>query len=54
MKIQKTLFGESIVVEYEGVNCDGDVIVIPNFQPIVDDNPRLDMENEATKRHSKE
>ena len=51
MIIQKTLFGGNIITEYEGLNAFGEPIKIPNFQPLeVDDNPRLDMENEEGKR----
>ena len=54
MIVQKTLFGEEIVVEYVGLNYNGDEIIIPNFQPLlVDDNPRLDEENHLTKRNNK-
>lgn len=47
--IQKTLFGEDIILEYYGKDIHGNVILIPNFQPY-DDNPRLDVENEEGKR----
>ena len=47
--IQKTLFGEDILVEYKGIDVHGNTIMIPNFQPY-DDNPRLDVENEDGKR----
>ncbi len=51
--IQKTLFGDDIIVEYYGLNVFGETIKIPNFQPY-DDNPRLDEENEDGKRKNKE
>lgn len=40
-------------MEYIGENCDGELIRIPNFQPVKDDNPRLDMENYETKRKNR-
>ena len=49
--IQKTLFNQDIIVEYQGVNAFGEVITIPNFQPLEhDDNSRLDMKNIQTKQ----
>ena len=52
-KIQQTLFGEKIIIEYLGINHTGKIIRIPNYQPIpTDNNPRLDIENTETKRKS--
>ena len=49
--IQKTFTGENHVLSYYGVDAWGKIIKIPNFQPVdVDNNPRLDVENEKTKR----
>lgn len=49
--IQKTLFDDDKITGYYGLNAFGETIFIPNFQPLpYDDNPRLDMENEKTKR----
>lgn len=42
--IQTDLFGKQN--SYYGLNAWGELIEIPNFQPLeVDDNPRLDMKN---------
>lgn len=52
--IQRTLFEDSEIIEYWGLNAWGKPIKIPNFQPLpYDDNPRLDVENEKTKRKNK-
>ena len=40
--IQKTLFGEEIISEYEALTEWGESIIVPNFQPVEDDGTRLD------------
>lgn len=40
--VQKTLFGEEIISEYETITAWGEEIVVPNFQAVEDDGTRLD------------
>ena len=54
VSIQSTLFAKKDNLSYYGLNAWGETILIPNFQPLdQDDNPRLDVENNKTKRKKK-